>query len=544
MPNPAPDDLAAPPLVGIDSGDRVAATADPVIGAAGDIACEPAMSSFNGGYGTSANCRQKFTSDLVVNAGLAAVLLLGDNQYYCGGYEAFLKSYDRSWGRVKSISYPAVGNHEYLTSGGTGCSSTNAGARGHFRYFGARAGDPRKGYYSFNIGSWHILLLNSNCSKVGGCSASNPQGQWLRADLAAHRNYCTLAFWHAPLFSSGGRASSTYKTFWDALYQYGADVVLNAHDHIYERFARQTPSGARDDVRGIRQFIVGTGGANHTSLVTRARNSEVRNADTFGVLKMRLRATSYDWAFVAEAGKTFRDSGSTSCHSSGDTVPPAVNPPVQSVLSNTPLGSYTVPVRLAWSGSDSRSGIFAYQLQQSVNGAAWGYIALPGGATTSVTRPLYPRNAYRFRVRARDGAGNWSGWVAGPAFRVTTLDETSTAIAYTPGMWGRGYVKGAWGEYVRFANSAGAKARLSFNGRNIALVSTRAGNRGKATVYIDGSAVATVDLYSSSVRTRYIVFSRSWSSLGTHTIEVRALGTRSSASGGTRVDLDAFVALQ
>ena len=289
-------------------------TGDPVVAAAGDIACDPASPNFNGGAGTADVCRQRYTSDLLVNAGLAAVLALGDNQYHCGSYEAFLRSYDTSWGRLKSLTYAAVGNHEYLTSGGTGCDETNAAAAGHFTYFGSRAGDPSKGYFSFDIGAWHVIVLNSSCSQVGGCRETSAQGEWLRSDLAAHANRCTLAFWHIPLFSSGGRANATYGTFWEALYEYGADVVLNAHDHIYERFAPQTPSGERDDARGIRQFTVGTGGSNHTSLVAIAANSEVRNADTYGVLKLTLRSTSYDWQFVPEAGKAFTDSGTGSCH--------------------------------------------------------------------------------------------------------------------------------------------------------------------------------------------------------------------------------------
>ena len=296
-----------------------ATTSDPVIAAAGDIACDPASWNFNGGYGTSGSCRQQYTSDLLVNAGLAAVLLLGDNQYYCAGYDAYLRSYDLSWGRVKDITYPAIGNHEYITHTGTdgigtGCDATNEGAAGHFRYFGARAGDPKKAYYSFNVGSWHIIMLNSQCSRVGGCGSTSAQGQWLRSDLAAHSNYCTLAFWHVPLFSSGGRASTAVKTFWDALYRYGADVVLNGHDHTYERFAPQRPDSTRDDSRDIVDFVVRTGGANHTSFVTTTRNSQVRNAVTYGVLKLTLRSRSYEWKFVPEAGKTFSDSGTGSCH--------------------------------------------------------------------------------------------------------------------------------------------------------------------------------------------------------------------------------------
>jgi len=288
---------------------------DPVIGAAGDIACDPASSSFNGGSGTSASCRQLYTSDIVMNNGsLAGVLPLGDNQYYCGGLSAFNSSYDLSWGRFKSITHPAVGNHEYLTSGGTGCDASNAGASGYFNYFGASAGQAGQGWYSYDVGTWHVIALNSNCGDAGGCSTSTPQGQWLAADLAAHKNMCTLAYWHIPLFSSGGRASSNSKSFWDQLYAAGADVVLSAHDHTYERLAPQTPAGVADPARGIREFVVGTGGANHTTIPGVASNSEVRNADTYGVLQLTLHQNSYDWKFQPEAGKTFTDSGSTGCH--------------------------------------------------------------------------------------------------------------------------------------------------------------------------------------------------------------------------------------
>ncbi|MDX6378258.1 MAG: hypothetical protein QOE98_2561, partial [Gaiellaceae bacterium] len=165
------------------------------------------------------------------------------------------------------------------------------------------------------VGSWHLIALNSNCGNVGGCGASSPQGRWLAADLAAHRNACTLAYWHIPLFSSGGRAAINSQPLWSALYDAGAEVVLNGHDHIYERFAPQTPGGVRDDARGIREFIVGTGGANHTSLVGLAANSEVQNTNTFGILKLTLHANSYDWQFIPAAGTgSFTDSGSQTCH--------------------------------------------------------------------------------------------------------------------------------------------------------------------------------------------------------------------------------------
>src|SRR6266487_2787433 len=299
-----------------DTSNVALATSDPVIAAAGDIACDPVSRSFNRGNGTLRFCRQKETSDLLVNAGLAAVLSLGDNQYYCGGYQAFLQSYDLSWGRVKLITHPVVGNHEYLTSKGTDCTSANEGAAGYFNYFGSAAGKPGQGYYSYDIGTWHLIAINSNCGDAGGCSPTSPQGQWLEADLAAHSNFCTLAYWHIPLFSSGGRAASNTKTIWQSLYDHDVEIVLNGHDHIYERFAPQTPDGTLDMVHGIREFIIGTGGANHSSLELIAPNSEVRNAETYGVLKLTLHPNSYHWEFVPEVGKKFTDSGTQVCHGS------------------------------------------------------------------------------------------------------------------------------------------------------------------------------------------------------------------------------------
>jgi hypothetical protein len=270
---------------------------DPVIAAAGDVACS--------------GCRHMETSNLLLQINPNAVFALGDLQYEYGEYENFLRYYDPSWGRVKGITYPAVGNHEYGT----------AGAEGYFDYFNGignfsgPAGDRDKGYYSFDIGSWHIIVLNSNCAQVGGCHAGSPQEKWLREDLAAHSNACTLAFWHHPRFSSGqGHGNNeTYKAFWQALYEYEADVVLVGHEHVYERFAPQTPSGVSDPDRGIRQFTVGTGGRAFHSFGTILPTSEVRNRTSHGVLKMALRPKSYDWEFIPIAGQTFKDSGTSAC---------------------------------------------------------------------------------------------------------------------------------------------------------------------------------------------------------------------------------------
>jgi hypothetical protein len=269
----------------------------PVIAAAGDIACDSVVV-------TATTCHQRATSDLLVGQGLDGVLALGDIQYENGELANFNAYYDPTWGRVKGITYPAPGNHEYNTSGATG----------YYSYFSSRTSAP--GYYSFDLGSWHLIALNSNCAAIGGCGAGSAQLQWLQADLAAHPSACTLAFWHHPRFNSGATHGSdaTYQPFWQALYDANADVVLVGHEHVYERFGPQTPAGAADATRGIRQFTVGTGGKTHHDFGPVAANSQVRNNDTFGVLKLTLKPGGYDWQFVPEAGASFTDTGSSSCH--------------------------------------------------------------------------------------------------------------------------------------------------------------------------------------------------------------------------------------
>ncbi len=287
---------------------------DPVIAAAGDIACDPASAPFNGGLGTDVACGEQRTSDLLVAARPTAVLPLGDEQYPCGGDAAFLQSYDPTWGRVKAITHPVPGNQEYNT-GGPDCDPSG-GAGGYFRYFGKAAGEPGKGWYSFDLGSWHLIALNANCADVeGGCDAGSPQERWLRADLAADRARCTLAFWHQPRFSSGSNGNDTdVAAFWSDLFRAGADVVLNGHDHGYERFAPQDADQTADP-GGIREFVVGTGGDDHGSFPRSPEpNSEVRNADSFGVLELTLHPSSYDWSFVPAAGDSFTDAGSGTCH--------------------------------------------------------------------------------------------------------------------------------------------------------------------------------------------------------------------------------------
>jgi hypothetical protein len=273
------------------------ASPDPVVAAAGDIACRP------GDPVTPTSCRQEATSDLLVDLDPTGVLALGDLQYERALRANFLRTYDHTWGRLKAVTHPVPGNHEDATGGA-----------GYYRYFGPAAGDPAKGWYSFDIGTWHLVALNSNCQRAGGCGPGSPQERWLRADLAAHPTRCTLAFWHHPRFSSGRHAGDRdYDAFWRALHHAGAEVVLNAHDHHYERFAPQSPRGKLDPARGIREFVVGTGGKSLERFGRVRANSEVRNADTFGVLVLTLHPGGYEWRFVGERGGGFEDRGSGSC---------------------------------------------------------------------------------------------------------------------------------------------------------------------------------------------------------------------------------------
>jgi len=184
-------------------------------------------------------------------------------------------------------------------------------------YYGAVAGDPKRAYYSYDLGAWHIVALNSECIQVGGCDSDSEQAKWLQQDLSDHPAGCTLAYFHKPLFSSGlaHGNDSQMKPLWEILYHAGADIVINGHDHDYERFAPQNPEGVADPEHGIREFVVGSGGKNsHRIFADTRANSEARNADTFGVLKLTLHPKGYDWQFVPQAGKSFTDSGRGKCH--------------------------------------------------------------------------------------------------------------------------------------------------------------------------------------------------------------------------------------
>jgi acid phosphatase type 7 len=279
--------------------------------AAGDIACSPSDPAYNGGSGTATRCQQKWTAQQVGQIAPQAVLPLGDVVYNCGGASEFQKSYAPTWGAFRQISRPTIGNHEYQASGGPDCTPDGSG---YFTYFGSALADPlhNGGYYSWNVGSWHVVALNSNCSltRLVDCAA---QTAWLKADLSKTTQPCILAYFHHPLFSNGGNATASVKPFWQALYAAHADVVLNGHAHIYERYPKRDPSGsARSD--GAREFIVGTGGKSLGTVGTPPAGA-IANATTFGVLRLTLDSASYRWSFEPDGHSgSFTDSGQAACN--------------------------------------------------------------------------------------------------------------------------------------------------------------------------------------------------------------------------------------
>ena len=267
------------------------------------------------------------------------VFLAGDNAYPNGATSDYANCYAPTWGRHKARTQPAPGNHDYQTSG----------ASGYFGYFGPAAGDPAKGYYSYDLGDWHIVALNSNIAHTAGTT----QEQWLRADLAASPKRCTLAYWHHPLFTSGPLADTSTRALWQALYDYGAEVIVVGHEHYYERFAPQTAAGAADPAYGIREFVAGMGGAGlFSQATTHPANWETGNDNTFGVLKFTLTSGGYSWQFVHAPGKTYADSGSGSCHD----APGAVNNPPTAVPGGPYTGGEGAAVTFSGSGSSDPNG--------------------------------------------------------------------------------------------------------------------------------------------------------------------------------------------
>ncbi len=283
---PSKTTTASKPTPKPSNGPTAAPTADAVFVGAGDIA-------------DCAKPQDEQTAQLIDKIP-GTVFTAGDDAYPRGTAEDFQKCYDPTWGRFKARTAPTPGNHEYYSPN----------AEPYYAYFGAKAGAGGKGYYSYDLGEWHVVALNSNIDAKTG----SEQEKWLKADLAAHPKACTLAYWHHPVFSSGVHGNdSTMQNIWKTLYAAGVDVVVNGHDHNYERFAPQNPDGKADPQHGIREFVVGTGGAELRDIEKLRPNSEVQNATTFGVIKFVLQPKSYSWEFIPIQGQTFTDRGTQSC---------------------------------------------------------------------------------------------------------------------------------------------------------------------------------------------------------------------------------------
>jgi Calcineurin-like phosphoesterase/PASTA domain len=386
------------------AGESAGREGDPVIAAAGDIA------------GTWSD--DEATATLIDAIAPDLVFALGDMAYPDGTDAEYSAFYDPTWGRHKAKTKPIPGNHDYHTPG----------AIGYFNYFGEAAGDPATGYYAFDLGGWRLYALNSNCDDVP-CGPGSEQEQWLRADLAANARACTLAYIHHSRFSSheelsrrnNTRVAALYQAFYDA----SGDVWLTAHNHFYERFAPLDPNGVVDLEWGVRNFVVGTGGASLYEFGVPFVGSEVRDNETHGVIKLVLRPASYEWEFVPEAGKTFTDSGAERCEAA-DTLPPTAPTGLEAVASGPNR------VDLTWTAAEDDVAVTGYDIVR--NGIAIESTA-DAGTTYSDTTAL-PSTTYAYTVVARDAAGNISdpsnvAIVATPHLS-DPLDQTITVTVHAP----------------------------------------------------------------------------------------------------------------
>ncbi|GAA2805762.1 metallophosphoesterase [Crossiella cryophila] len=357
------------------------------------------------------------TATLTQGFNPTAVITAGDNAYSSGSLSEYRSNYDPYWGKFKDRTFPSAGNHEYRT----------AGAAGYFDYYGARAGERGKGYYSVDIGDWHFIALNSNIDRGAGSA----QEKWLRADLAANTKPCTAAYWHHPLFSRGDHGDNvSVKPLYQALYDAKADLVITGHDHNYERFAPARPDGTKDEANGIRQLVVGTGGTGLRAMISSTKGpTEAGNAKTFGVAKLTLTATGYTSEFLPVAGQSFTDKVSGSCHkaSSNPDFGAAVTPAAVSV---TPGGSTEATVTV------SSTGGFTGATQLSATGLPAGVTARLDPAT--VTPPANGKATAKLTLTAAASAANGTSTVTVHAASGTRT--RSATLAVTVGSGGGGTV--------------------------------------------------------------------------------------------------------
>jgi hypothetical protein len=392
----------------------VAAGGDPTLLAAGDI-------------GDCTSPGSAATEQLLEELP-GTVAAIGDLAYPDGSPTAINQCYDPTWGRQYARTRPALGDHDY----GTGTAAA------YFQYWGSNAGTSGEGWYSYNLGSWHIVVLNTECGEIsGGCGAGSPEEQWLRADLAAHPAACTLAYFHEPLFSSAATsapADPEVEPFWQDLYNAGADVVVSAQYHSYERFAAQDPSGAADPSYGIREFVVGTGGRYADDPVVQVQpNSQVINDQTKGVLELTLHASSYSWQFIPVAGQTFTDSGSGTCHG----APGASNPTPPTSSATAPALTNSAKMTVSYTASDpSGPGLAEVDLYAEAPGqTSYAKVASNtsgGGAGSFSYTAAAGDGTYSFYTIATDTAGNVQSTPSSP--QATTLLDTTppTSTATAP----------------------------------------------------------------------------------------------------------------
>lgn len=490
-----------------------AAAADPVVAAAGDIAC-PSLTPTSGG------CRQQATSDLLVDMQPDWVLALGDEQYENGTFAEFLNSYDKSWGRVKTITEPVPGNHEYQANG----------AKGYFDYFngpgnaGGRAGDRDKGYYSFDVGTrWHLIALNSNCKAVS-CASGSVQEQWLKADLAAHPNQCLLAFWHHARLGSGGAPTGDLRK---DLYAARTDLVLGGHDHT---FADRRRRDAGDNVTGpdgYHEFTVGTGG---------------RSGKRYGVLKLTLHASSYDWEFVPIPGQTFSSSGTETCHAPPPPPPPPADttPPAGERVGGPALShrfQRRASFAVSWGATDAGSGVASYDVRYQRTTA--GGVRYPSHRWRSSTAATSGRfrgtsgSTYCFSVRARDRAGNVSVWSAA---RCTALPLDDTALGRSSGWTPRRGAGFYLGTSSRGTRTNASLLRTTLHARHIAILVTRCPTCGTVQLAWNGRILKTIRLSSPTWKARQLVGRVTFDGVRQGKLEIRIV------SAGKRVVVDGLAA--